>query len=1142
MVDEAPSFFRIQRRFLRSTQLERDWRDPEALQDYVLTNQARQSIGQIAAGLSQNSGLRAWRITGDYGSGKSSFGLLLAHLLHSGVDKLPNSFKKSFGKESALLTFKKAPNLFPILITGSREALGLAIVRGLYASSTDLIVPISETIVQEWSQVLKEKVVTDEQVLEWLKITHKHVVSTGQSQGTFLLLDEVGKFLEFAAMYPDRQDIYLLQSLSEFAVRSGKHPFYITALLHQGISAYAETLPVVQQKEWEKVAGRYEEILWHQPAEQLAELIANALDVRLSEIDVKLREQARTDMDAMIHLHWYGAAAAETLLSMLADRLYPLHPTVIPPLIRLFSSFGQNERSLFAFLLGNEPFGLQDFVSRTGGNTFFRLYDLYDYVRNVFGARMQMQGHRNHWKAIETIVSNFGDSKNEYSQLVKTIGLLNVLNADNLIPTDELLQIAIPDKEDTVRKVSELSESHHLYKRGRAGGYSLWPHTSINLEDAYQQAKKAVEPVRHIAAAITDWLDYKPIIARRHYIQTGTLRYFELVYCDVSSIRDYANTNFEADGRIIIPLCETPQDCKKAIALAEDQFMQEIPKVLLAVPAPLEGLGPLVTERQRWNWIERNIAGLEHDIFAQEEVSRQIAAAELNLQNQIRLTIGITTTSEIDGTKWFWKGLLKPDTGSRSIMTLLTEVFDEVYSKAPRINNELINRRVVSSAASKARLRLIDLLFRSPDKPFIGLEPDKTPPEMSMYLSVIQQPGLHRLINEKWTVALPDETEDLNLLLPTFTHIRYILNDRADQRVSIQYLNSELQKEPYGVRDGLFYLLLAIYAVINEQELAFYEDGTFIPRVTGNVFQRITKAPETFDIQYYPLTQVRTSLFRELFTKLNLGKTGSQRIDLLDVVKPLASFAAALPKYTINTKRLSPQSIAVRDALIAARDPSSLLFSELPKACGLRKIDKRESRQEDVSLPLVNALQLSIDEIRGAYPKLLQHILLRLLTEFQLEGTVNALRVALADRGEALSLYVKEARLKSFCLRIADRSLPEEKWAESMGSLICSVPPASWRDPDVHRFEQEIHNLVAQFIRVEAVAFLSSKATQSGEAVRVALTQATGEERERVLHLTDEEQEQADTLKQQIMNLIGTNNQVGMVAASRALWDLFKAD
>ena len=83
MLKNSPAisdFLRVPTRFLRSVQLERDFHDVAALEHYVVTPHMAEAFRRIADGLRANSGLRAWRITGDYGVGKSSFALALAHL------------------------------------------------------------------------------------------------------------------------------------------------------------------------------------------------------------------------------------------------------------------------------------------------------------------------------------------------------------------------------------------------------------------------------------------------------------------------------------------------------------------------------------------------------------------------------------------------------------------------------------------------------------------------------------------------------------------------------------------------------------------------------------------------------------------------------------------------------------------------------------------------------------------------------------------------------------------------------------------------------------------------------------------------------------------------------------------------------
>jgi hypothetical protein len=58
-------YIHIQRRLLRSAHLERHFRDPSALEGYVVTPQIPASLDRIANGLDDKSGQRSWRITGD---------------------------------------------------------------------------------------------------------------------------------------------------------------------------------------------------------------------------------------------------------------------------------------------------------------------------------------------------------------------------------------------------------------------------------------------------------------------------------------------------------------------------------------------------------------------------------------------------------------------------------------------------------------------------------------------------------------------------------------------------------------------------------------------------------------------------------------------------------------------------------------------------------------------------------------------------------------------------------------------------------------------------------------------------------------------------------------------------------------------
>lgn len=1136
--------FQIRSRFLRSAHLERDFRDATALNGYVLTEQVQANFKRLAYGLNPNSGQRAWRITGDYGSGKSSFALLLAHSFSAQIDELPANLQEAVDCTDM---GNARPRLLPILTTGSNEPLAVAILRSLKnalidvdsrGDAIDLADDLSKVIARAG-----ETGIPDGMVVEFLERANTFVTSAREHTGLLIILDELGRFLEYAAMHPESQDVGLLQSLAEAACRSGKRPLFVVGLLHQGFNAYAEHLSQSGQREWEKVAGRFEELLFSQPLDQIALLVANALNIRCKSLSREHVVGAKDAMRRAVELGWYGTAPAQQALLDIAPRLYPLHPTVLPVLVRLFSRFGQNERSLFSFLLSTEEFGLQAFacqpLSKAG---FYRLHHLFDYVRCVFGHRLAVQSYRSHWNQVDSMIQSFTAASDTEMQVLKTIGILNLLNTNTLLPLTDAVKLAVVSdhtNEDTAQAVlEELHKSKHvLHYRGAAGGYCLWPFTSVNLDRAYEDAQRAVGSVSRVVPLIKDYLKTNFLVARRHYIETGNLRHFAVHYGSVADLQDVVKVKTDScDGLILAPLSENPEEQQAALEFAQSEQLRKRPEVVITVSDPLEGLAGLVRELHCWEWVMRNTPELNQDMWAAEEVSRQIAASHKILERRIHDLVGLQLLSTNLSQRWFHKAEPVTVRNRRELLSLLSDICNEVYDEAPRIANELVNRRVLSSAAAAARMRLIERMFEHPSEPLLGMPQDKKPPEMSMYLSVLKKARLHRECEVGYAFQMPDEQEDDCKVLPSLRRIEAILEAQPDQRVSVADIAAKLRKRPYGVRDGLIPILLAAFALAHEQDVAFYENGSFIRQVDGDEFLRLTKNPSAFEIQYCRVAGVRTKLFAELVRLLGLPRSRRRKPDILDVVKPLCVFVADLPIYSRTTSKLSAEAVSVRDALLKAREPGRLIFHDLPIACGFSAFGTQDTIDEEKAQTFVAALKAVIDELRGAYLELLCRIQNELDEAFGLTGSQTEARAVLYQRTNTILPAVKESRLRAFCERLRDNQLQETVWLEALASTVCSKPPSKWMDTDERVFQEELRELSIRFRRVECTVFKASGSEDGTSAVHLSIVQSDGDEASDVLYILKQDQAQVDQIEAEISSLFRQHKRLGMAAASRALW------
>ena len=1134
--------FQVKSRFLRSAHLERDFNDPTCLSGYVVTDFTRSCLGHVANGLNARSGQRAWRMTGDYGSGKSSFALLLAHWFAGREKNFPPELSKVVGFRQ--FGMRRRPDFVPVLVTCSRQALGTSILSALHQTVTQIYGRgTKRSLVLKVQRLLDAgQEPTDDQIFHLVLEVNSRIIADAKGNGLILILDELGKFLEFAALHPQQQDIFLLQHLAEAASRSGEQPLFVVCLLHQGFNAYSDLLSQSAQREWEKIAGRFEEIVFNQPIDQVANVIASAINVRTEQIPKTESLELRQAMKQIMARGWFGSSSAKSLMDVVA-RLYPLHPTVLPILIRTFRRFGQNERSLFSFLMSNEPFGLQAFAEKSPQEgDLYRLHNFYDYVRTNFGHRLAVQSYRSHWNLIDSVVESFATEDELQVKILKTVGILNLINDGDLVPTEESVVLALARFHLTEQELVQIAvkklhkDRGVLYDRGRARGLCLWPHTSVDLEKAYEDAGQVVDAPQHVGNFIKDSLESRPIVARRHYIETGNLRHFDVCYCSPNELSGLLERDLtDADGLIIVPLCETPTERETALEFVKKPRVKQRSNWLVAVPCPLNHLASLVQEVQRWEWIATNVLELNADKFAREEVSRQKAAARLQLEKRIQSYVGFKQFTNQMMLEWFHKGRPLKIKDGRELLSTLSRIFDQVYNCAPRIHSELVNRRSLSSAAAAARMRLIERMFTDVETKFLGMIPEKKPPEMSMYLSVLKNTGLHHIQENCWRIGEPnDEIDKKCNVLPTFQRIHEIVLEEPDSRVNLALLFTELRKPPYGVRNGLIPLFLTVFAIAHEKDVAFYKDGTFLHELNGETMLLLTKAPERFDIQYCKIEGVRAELFQRLLTVLDIKEKVPQKFELLDMVRQLCVFVAQLPTYVLNTKKLSSTTLAVRDAILNAREPVKLLFTALPKACGFEPIRAETSFSKTVPI-FVKALRAALDDLKMAFPELQERLRKEFRAAFDLPGTFQQFRTALSARSEQILLTITEPKLRAFCLRLMDGSLSESDWLESVASYLALKPPSKWHDVEEEIFNYELSQYAAKFHRVESVAFAGGKLPKNSVGVRLAITQADGVEHEQVVHYAPNEEDQLQDLQRQFQRLLTKDKRLGLVAASRAI-------
>ena len=243
------------------------------------------------------------------------------------------------------------------------------------------------------------------------------------------------------------------------------------------------------KQEWEKVAGRFDEILFNQTLEQVVHLLSSALGIQVKDVPAARQGEAKAQMKYALNQGWYGPVPLRDELLDEAAKLFPLDPLAVPVIVRAMNRFGQNERSLFSFLQSPEPFGLQAYASQhfLKNSQLYRIHNFYDYVRANLTNSLNSTSMQTHWSVIDSVVSGHISDEDLEMEVLKTVGLLNLLNANDLLPTEALVTRAVAGTRRNLRpRVSNAidtlkHEKRVLYDRGIAGGLCLWPHTQCRL-------------------------------------------------------------------------------------------------------------------------------------------------------------------------------------------------------------------------------------------------------------------------------------------------------------------------------------------------------------------------------------------------------------------------------------------------------------------------------------------------------------------------------------------------------------------------------------------------------------------------------------------------------------------------------------
>lgn len=1019
----------IRRRYVRSADLARDVSDPEALDGYVVTSSVRDAATRILAGLSAESRQRAFRVVGPYGAGKSAFGVFLAQLLRDrGSGHAMELLSEATGSSVEVTPWR------PIVVSGRRVSFTrelLRVVRGQCskrkgATFADL-------------RAKAEQMLQQDGVLDVLGVTSLLTAMAAETRlrtgdGLLLLVDEMGRFLEYAAANMGNEDPSIFQAVAETSGGRAGANVAIVGFLHHRFVDYVAGMGGWIEAEWTRSSERYEELSFDGSTEQSLFMLAHAIEPT-ADHSPAVRWQAKRIYEEAADRGVFAVPSQEIV--QIAPDLYPLHPAAVATLAWAIRRFGQNERSLFSFLQSLEPASVRRFAHSTEYDSanWYLVPSVFDHLASTM--RDSLVGDRGRrWSLAFDVLAAASDLADDYRQVLKTVALIAILEplpglAANAGTVAWSLSV---DKAHVQTILDELAKRNMIYRRPHRGDYSLWSSSSVDLSRWLDEARtriRAPERIEDISALLTT---SRPAVAHRHYHQTGTLRTFEVLLWTREDIGERS-----ADGLILVAPVSPGEDRTKVLGDAA-KAVEDDPLAIVCARAVVPEDLKWAYELAIWNWVQDNCQELRVDELARTEVTERIAAANRAITRATALLSSASSTRE---ETWWYAGepVAVPREG---LSALLSNICDRAYDQAPVLKNELINRTRLSTAAASARTRLLDRMLTSTDLPDLGM--DGAPPERTIYLSLFHASGIHREdARGKYRFQAPP-SDDPHRWGPMWELIAARLE--GGEVTNFEELLEDLAKPPYGVRADPALLAITAFVLASRDNIAIMERNTFQPDVTAAHFMRLAKSPRNFALKSLHESEKHHGVVEALARRLQV--IGTCECSVVGVSEKLYTWYNALTPHTLKTASVSETALAVRTTLRKATEPGDLLLRGLPSACGTVAVNGAVDVDH-----FVVSLNAALLELENATQSLRKRVTMAALKAFGVENP-TALQSRIQNDYAPHRQYLTDYSLRVFVDRITSADVSSDRWIDGIAGHLTGQRPDNWTDDTLHKFNLEI--------------------------------------------------------------------------------------
>ncbi|MEI7884699.1 MAG: hypothetical protein WCI30_05045 [Clostridia bacterium] len=862
-------------------------------------------------------------------------------------------------------------------------------------------------------------------------------------RGIVFVFDEFGRYIEDSGENIRVKDV---QDLAEFCDHSDFDD-YLVLVSHKQLSLYTNMMKKTLSDEWKKIEGRFKSTSINIKYDQCLSLIPHIIPKTKFWNDFKKKYQSELNeiYNQAYDFKGFLLPPEEEGINPFEGG-FPLHPITLYALDRLSKKVAQNERTFFTYLASDEDNSLFVQLARMSKNEFHfvGLDAIYDYFEENICSYRSGEA-KDIYKKYQVALNKLGNTPENVLEvrILKAIAVIYIIGDSGTIAADMNTIISvIDDNKKYVEAAIYNLEKHKIIKFMRQYGYYDFLDSSIyDFDTMIEERIASVTDEMAVSILNEEFANFViyphgynltyhmnriflPVFAQKvDFNKKGFVRFLPKYYDGVVAfildkqfaIKEYEDIENIPDRSILVVnqnATDILYEIKRYVATKyfyslREELMQDDPTVEKELTLYLVEQRSVVTDIiSKW----RNISDKEIAVVSR---GREYVVSNGNDLAEI--------ASEI----------------------MLNSYFDTII-----VNNDLVNKNVISGAIRQARGKALSYIMNDDD---ILKNCSLYSPEHTILRSVLSKNGIYE-DNTGGAINKLPTGEDAGE--PVRREIRKYLNKCIQGQVALIDLYDRLKKPPYGLRDGYIPILLA-YELRQYKNISIYFHGSEHDYCEEELLKALD-SPEDYSLYICNWTSEQLkyiSGLEEIFSKY-IDKSAKNRLKEL--------FAAMNKHFVAISKAARTTNKYVSDNAKHYREIMSITYKDYNRFFFETLLHMNEDLQE--LLLQIKTITLELENVTNLQMKTLERAIRTVLyigTDVSITEELN--RVYEADW--------KEKRFKSFDYKTSSMldylgnmnlNMSDSKVIQELGRIVTGFEIEYWNDSKVEDFYEAFSKMETQ--------------------------------------------------------------------------------